>query len=560
MRQRIRCAALLVLLAVFAAACGDDGSSGSSADPSDGAVQGTDAPNVGEPQPGGSITIGQYTPLTGLDPTIAITSGCCGGIELVAIYDTLLTYDPDTGEYSPNVAESFEPNDDYSVWTLKLPADLKFGDGTPYDAEAVKLNIERHMESPRSIIRAVIVAQVDSMNVVDPQTLEITLKKGWPGFPYVLAGGGGMIASPTAIAMGESFNTTPADAGIGPFKVETFRPGEVVVLKPNPYYHGDQPPYLDEVRFTYVPGGEAQFEAVKADTLDAALMVNEVPIRARAIEEGYTVIDVPSPAGGVMMMNSGKVPCRGGAPAPTCDGRPDGTIVELDVPTKDIRVRKAIVAAINPEVFNERRWDGKGDPHSSLLPDDFPWNPGIDGPKYDPDEAKRLVEEAKADGWDGKLRFLAPNVPAGRNTATAFATMMEAVGIEVVVDTSKDSGALTLQVIVQRDYDVATGGFGWDDVFDRFYAALPSTWGSAEYRYGYGSPEMDAAIDKFRVAITDEDRVDAFKDLVTVYNRDLPAAIYGSTHSTMVTDDDIHGFTRGVDVLFRLDKVWKERG
>jgi len=547
---------MLVLVALLAAACGDDGDD-DSAGGSDGSEQTTTQPEA-EPQAGGSITIGEFTPLSGLDPTIAITSGCCGGIELAAIYDTLVKYNTETGEYEPQVAESLEPNADSTVWTLKLPTGLTFGDGTPYDAAAVKLNIERHMTSPRSIIRAVIVAQVASMNVVDAQTLTITLKKGWPGFPYVLAGGGGMIASPTAIAKGESFNTTPSNAGVGPFVVESFRPLEALVLKKNPNYHGDEA-YLDEVRFTYVAGADAQYEAIKADTLDAALTVNAVPVRAQAIDDGYPVLDVPSPAGGVMMMNAGKAPCRGGSPAPACTGKADGTVIELDVPTADPRVRRAIVLATNPEVFNERRWDGEGDPHSSLLPEDFPWNPGLEGPEYNPDEAKKLVEEAKADGWDGKIRFLAPNVPEGRETATAFSTMLQAVGIEVISDTSKDSGALTIQVIVQRDYDVATGGFGWDDVFDRFYAALPSTWGSAEYRYGYGSPEMDAAIDKFRTAVDDDDRTEAFAGLVELYNRDLPAVVYGSTHSSMITDHDVHGFSRGVDVLFRLDKVWKEQ-
>ena len=74
--------------------------------------------------------------------------------------------------------------------------------------------------------------------------------------------------------------------------------------------------------FTYVAGADAQYEAIKANTLETALTVNAVPVRAQAIDDGYPVLDVPSPAGGVMMMYVGKAPAEAVRPRRHAPVRP----------------------------------------------------------------------------------------------------------------------------------------------------------------------------------------------------------------------------------------------
>src|SRR5690606_26664866 len=92
------------------------------------------------------------------------------------------------------------------------------------------------------------------------------------------------------------------------------------------------------------------------------------------------------------------------------------------------------------------------------LQDDFRWYPGVEGPAYDPDLAKRLVEEAKSEGWDGKVRLLYNNAPSAQAIGLAVQTMLQSVGIDAELDTSKDITQQIAQVAVQRDFDVA--GFG----------------------------------------------------------------------------------------------------
>ena len=184
------------------------------------------------PPRGGTITIGELGGLPGLDP-IGQTFGYpeAGGIELAAIYDTLMRFDPDAGVYEPQLAAGLEPNDDFSEWTLSLRPDVTFTDATMLDAEAVRASILRHTDpSARSAYRAAIGEFVQEMSVADPLTLVFTLAKPWSGFPVMLASTVGMITSPTAVeAAGEDFATSPGGAGAGPFMVDSFKPGEDII-------------------------------------------------------------------------------------------------------------------------------------------------------------------------------------------------------------------------------------------------------------------------------------------------------------------------------------------
>ncbi len=130
--------AVLSALAVTAAACGDDNNSGASGDTT------PESTTTQAPQKGGVLTFAAYSEIFGLDPLVALGSGTSGGIQMAAVMDTIMRYDHQKKEYLPQTAESVSANADSTEWTIKLRAGIKFSDGTDYDAEAVKFNINRH--------------------------------------------------------------------------------------------------------------------------------------------------------------------------------------------------------------------------------------------------------------------------------------------------------------------------------------------------------------------------------------------------------------------------------
>ena len=151
-----RVLALVCSLGLVAAACGDDGggatpaSSGGTAGSGSSGVAGSGASGSAAttttltPKRGGTITISEFSAAGGLDPAKIGNSGTTGGNTALAIYDTLMGYNPVTGKYYGRTAQSLEAtNADFTLWTLKLKSGIKFGDGTDYNAEAVKFSIER---------------------------------------------------------------------------------------------------------------------------------------------------------------------------------------------------------------------------------------------------------------------------------------------------------------------------------------------------------------------------------------------------------------------------------
>ena len=180
-----------------------------------------------------------------------------------------------------------EPNADFTVWTLKLKPGIKFTDGTDYNAAAVKFVLDRQAKEGNANPRGQLTQFVDTITVVDATTLTFKLKLGWAGFPYVLSGANGMIYSPTAFQKvndAAKFNITPSDAGAGPFKVKSYKPGESLELERNATYHGGEP-YLDGVKFVTISGAQATYDAIKTGTLQAGYVVDSaVTAKAKSRE------------------------------------------------------------------------------------------------------------------------------------------------------------------------------------------------------------------------------------------------------------------------------------
>jgi peptide/nickel transport system substrate-binding protein len=560
MRLRRLAKILAVVLAVvlLASACGDDSSSGTES----GQPGGNGPTTTKEPQTGGIATIGQFTPGPGLDPVKIAGSGSVGGNELLALYDVLVRYNPETQKYEGRTAESLTAtNADFTKWTLKLRPGIKFTDGTDYNADAVKWVFDRQSKEGNSNPRGQFNQFVKSVTVVDPLTLEFELKTGWVGFPYVLSGPNGMIYSKAAFEKAggaDKFNVAPGDAGAGPYKLKSYKPGEALELEHNPSYYGGAT-YLDGMKFIYVGGPQQSYEAIKSGTLTAA-WVNSPQVVDKAKAEGFGTNITDTIAGNQLLMNSGiEVDCKGGQPAPICTGKADGEKAKTKTATSDVRVRQAVAHAVDPKVINQRVYEGTAHPDSAPYANS-PWDPKIEGRKADPEAAKKLVADAKAAGWDGKIRVMASNTSEGINWAEAVRAQLVAVGMDVQVDTTKDTANVVNQVLVLRDFDIATWSLSLlsdvDSSYTQLLASLSTTGGK---RYGYSSPEMDAAIEMLRTADTDQKRVDAYKKVSEVWVRDQPTHVTTMLPQGLVMSPKLHGVDRTAYTGFLFSKAWLEK-
>ena len=343
-------------------------------------------PSDGEPQQGGTLTMADYAETRSLNPTESYAVGAAAGNTLAAVYDTLVRFDHDAGEWVPQLAESLEPNDDNTVWTLTLPEGVEFSDGTPVNADAVIGSIGYYMAN-YGYQALTMISSGTEMKKVDDRTVEFTVAVPWATFPAMLAGGPGMIMAPAAYDDPENFEPI----GAGAFELENYSPAEELVLTAREDYHGGAP-NIDKLRFVWLASDDARVESFASGEIDAGFVRNPGAVED-AREEGFEGYMYVVGAGAQFTIN-------------TREGRPGA----------DPRVRQAIAHAFDNESYLERAADGAGIPSKNIFAESSPWFNDAEPREYDPEEAKRLLEEAKAEGYDGKISFVGfgrPDCPEG---------------------------------------------------------------------------------------------------------------------------------------------------
>jgi peptide/nickel transport system substrate-binding protein len=302
-RTKIQLMAALMAMLLGAAACSEQGTSTGAA-PSDG----------GSPQRGGQVTVlkdgsfdGSWP--TGLDPATNTTGGA-NIAQMAAIYGGLflLTANPDGSgaKVVPHQAESFQFLDDAKTLKIKLRQGLTFTDGTPLNAEAVRFNMQRNMDSPCSCRPLWQLAKKDAITTegTDTVVLRFAIPTG-SAVNNMPNANVNWIASPTALKqMGEDkFRVTPVAAG--PFKVVSNRLSSELVLQRNPSYFKPGLPYLDRLTFKSIGGDQAAYQALLAGQADAFEGMTTTPLLDQATKnDRLTVTTQPPTSPYVIQLNT----------------------------------------------------------------------------------------------------------------------------------------------------------------------------------------------------------------------------------------------------------------
>jgi len=435
--------ALLAVVGLTAAACGggsdsDDGAS--EADTPEDAVAGSENPDEGtEPVIGGEIT---YAIEANTSPNwVPQEMQCAISCQMVArtVYDPLTLPNAD-GEIEGFLLESAEPNEDATVWTLTPRAGITFHDGTPFDAEAIRVNLEKVRTS--ALLEGTVL-QIEDI-VVEGDTAVVTMDSPWPNFPYSLAGQPGYMASPTwleAVAAGTADALEPV--GTGAFTFESYNAGDgtYVAVKNDDYWlqdsEGRDLPYLDQITFLVQTSAQTRAAAVTRGDVDLTHTDNGVYIEQLRGEEGIESYTMPTSRGetAYIMLHPGNE----------------------DSAVSDVRIRQAMALAIDQEARNQARNAGI----SPIANGPFP--PGSIGhqedtgfPTFDPDAARALVEEYEAENGPATIAYKTTTDDFNRTTAELYQQFWGDVGIDVTLDLV-DQGSLITSAVTDPTWEA----FGW---------------------------------------------------------------------------------------------------
>lgn len=529
--RRVRWTGLLAAGALVLAGCADTSANDSGGDSDEpGSVDyNTRMINAneagGDPVKGGTLRVSEYSEARTLDPTTTYPTGSTGGNIEAAVYDTLMRYDHESDSFVPQLAESLETTDD-TTWTLKLRDGVKFHDGTPMDADAVVASINRYINA-YGLHAMLTKSSLKSIEAVDAQTVEFVMNAPWPRFPNVLTNGVGMILAPAAYKDPENFKPI----GAGPFKFESYKPQESTKVVANDDYWNGRP-NLDAIEFDILGADKTGYETLKSGGVDVTF------VRGTELADEVIQGDLPGMVNYASLANNLWFNNREGSP------------------TADKRVRQALALAFDPKIYLERTAGGAGDPSKLLIGQDSRWAPGVEPMPVDTEKAKQLVEEAKADGFDGKIRVLARSEQSSQAGAVAMQAMFEAVGFDVKLDLVSNVADQVQKIYVDHDFDIATAATSMHDeaVFARLTSALSST--SAVNVAGYASPEMDALIAKLQGIKEPADAKEILGDIEAQWAEDSPGVAVNSGAMVNLWNENVHGIKPSTETLILFDEAW----
>lgn len=262
-RQRRRAASSALALGLVLAACG--GGSGSA--PSEGGASATtqsEGTGVDEREPvvGGRAVIAVEFETDGFDPTT--NRFAVSGLSYAnTVFDPLMAQNA-AGEFVPYLAETMEPNADYTLWTMTLRAGVLFHDGTPLTSAAVVRTMEGHRDSP---LTGPALRNLVSVTAVDDLTVEFQMARPWVAWPSYLTGQVGFVPAPSML---DDENGSQNPIGTGPFVFVEWIPGSRMRFERNEdYWRSDEGlPYLDEIEFRPIVDPQTRVNALLSGEVD----------------------------------------------------------------------------------------------------------------------------------------------------------------------------------------------------------------------------------------------------------------------------------------------------
>jgi len=514
----------------------------------------------GPPQEGGTVVVGMRTDFGGFNP---VTNNDQYTDEVIkyALFTPLVHYNEEL-EVEPYLAESWElieedGGDGPHAVVFKLREDVSWHDGERVTAEDVAFTFQLAKDpQTASLIGTAYLPEVESAEVIDEYTIRFDFVRPhaqaledfwWAPVPKHL-----LEAIPPAELRNAAYNRNPV--GSGPYRFVEWRSNDRVVIERNEEFPEGLggPPYLDRVVFRIIPEPTTMLTELMTGGIDIDIPVQ--PSQVRQIEEaqGLELFSFPSKTVYYLGWNT------------------------VRPPFDDVRVRRALGMAVDTDAIIEGLLHGYGTPADSPIPPLSPFNPeGVEGTRFDPEEAAQLLDQA---GWtlkDGAtvrtnaagepLRFqiLVSDDPLNRSVVEVIQSQLRRVGVDARIQ------VLEFQTLLAqhrgRDFDAVF--HNW--VLDNFQvAAAPSalfhsrwaeTPGSAN-RSSYASPRADELLERGAVATDPAEAREIWAEFVELLQEDQPITFVFWKDELAAAQIRVHGVemdSRGKFVT--IGKWWKSR-
>ena len=390
-----------------------------------------------------------------------------------AVYDTLLKEDP-TGKLLPSLATEWSYNDDNTVLTLTLRDDVKFTDGTAFNADAAAQNLTRFRDGTSP--NASFLAALGTATAVDDTTVELTLTQPDPALLHYLTQNAGMQESPAAFGAAD-VQTNPV--GSGPYILDTAKTvvGTSYEFTKNPDYWDPENVHYDNLSLKVYADTTSMLNAVKGGQINGAKLGDNTN-NAEVEAAGYTLNPFELDWTGLIIFDR------------------DGS---LNPALADVKVRQALNYAIDGEAMLKATGEGLGTPTSQIFPaSSAAYDEALDDRyAYDPEEAMKLLDEA---GYGDGLTLDMPSTSLGNPAVfTLIEQQLKDVGITVKYT---DAGNNFIADILAPKYGVSWMQLQQDNdwALINFELTPPASFNPTHYQ----DPTVDALVATIGTTTGDE--------------------------------------------------------
>ena len=391
--------------------------------------------SAGAPVAGGDVTVGVSTTyIDVLDPNV--TAQTVSHEIMGPIFDTLLVQDRDNKQFFPALSSKWDISPDGMTVTFTLNDGIKFHDGSAFNADAVKSNLDR-MAAPETKSRLAgprLSGFYDSATVVDPLTVKIAFKQPNGSFITDCSQDFMAMLSPTAVQKYGPDQIGQHPVGTGPFTFVEWVQNSHIKLQRNEDYNWASPmlkrkgpAYLKTLTFQIIPDDSARVAALESGQINFNDTVPTINFTSLKNNKKFATLSIEQPGIPYVYMINTKRP-----------------------PTDDLAVRQAINYGVDKKAIIQTLYQGLFTPaYGPLSPVSFAYNPAVEKMyPYDPAKAKQILDDA---GWkpgsdgirvkDGKRCEIAHYTFTDAKVATVMQAQLKQIGIQSNV-TLLDVGAV----------------------------------------------------------------------------------------------------------------------
>jgi peptide/nickel transport system substrate-binding protein len=484
-----------------------------------------------QPKPGGTLRVAWEADATGFDP------GFSRGLQAYYlkgnIFNPLVTVDEHLN-FVPELAESWETQENGKVYVFHLRKGVKFHDGTDFNAEAVRWNIQWTTNPESKSVLDSFLDTIEAVEVIDTHTVKVILK--YPSFTLLPALAqyreGLLIKSPTAYEKWGQQEAQAHPVGTGPFKLAKWEQNNVIVLEKNTDYWKPGLPYVDRIEFKIMKDGVTRATALRAGEVD---YVSWLPREHADRVKKDAKIQVWAGEGSATAYSAFNTARK---------------------PFDDVRVRTALGGyGINRQAIAKAALLGYGGPQWTFLP------PGAKGHKefselypYNPDKAKALLKEAGFHEQNPLKYAIMTHAgePALPTMATIIKTQLAQVGVDLTVEVI--DRPIFLKRLNSKEFDqVINASSHMLDAYDRA--------NSLDRQVGtnipnHQDPKIDVMLDQLRKASTEADYIKAGEELQEYVTTQMMYFGVATLPDIEAARDHVKGYVFMRGFKKRFETVW----